>query len=58
MALDETLARQQRLHEHVVKALAHIPRDRAISMVLSWFSLDELEYEIIPTLAPGFSKQT
>ena len=45
----QTLAERDRVHSHIIQSLAHFPRETAMSMILSWTSLDDL-HEIAPTL--------
>lgn len=45
-----TIERRARVNQHVIDSLAHMDRDTAMNLILSWFALDDLE-EIIPTLA-------
>ncbi len=45
-----TLERRERTNRHVIDSLAHLDREKAMNLILSWFSLNDLE-EIIPTLA-------
>lgn len=42
-SLNETLARRNKVHERIIKALEHWPRDRAMSCIMMWLSIDELE---------------
>ncbi len=53
MGLDQILERRNKAHERVIKALAHLPRDLALSIVLSWISIDHLEKNVIPTICKG-----
>jgi hypothetical protein len=48
----ETLAIMEKrgaVHQRIIDSLAHIERDRAMSFILSWFSIADLE-KIAPTL--------
>lgn len=45
------LERRERVAQHIIKSLAHLPREHAMYLILSWFDIDELEFEVAPTLA-------
>lgn len=54
MDLKRTLRKRQKLHQHVIDTLAHLPRETAMSMILDWFGTESLERDVVPTLAPGW----
>lgn len=37
------MARRNKVHERIISALEHWPRDRAMSCIMTWLSIDELE---------------
>lgn len=39
----DVLERRNRVHERIIKALAHWPRDQDMSCIMMWMNLDELE---------------
>jgi len=47
--LGKTLERRSAAHGAVIRALAHLPRDQALSIVMSYVPLDHLE-EALPTI--------
>lgn len=49
MNMLETLEARQKLHEAVIKSLAHLPRNYAMSIILSWISIDDLQ-NALPTI--------
>jgi len=47
--LDRILERRNAAHVTVLKSLAHLPRDQAMSIILSYIPIDRLE-EVLPTI--------
>jgi hypothetical protein len=48
-SLHATMERQLKVISQIIDALSAHPRDRAMAIILSWFSIDDLE-QIAPTL--------
>ncbi len=41
--LHETLDRRNKVHVRIIKALERWPREQAMSCIMSWMSIDDLE---------------
>ena len=47
--LHEVIDQRNALHQQIIKSLAHLNREDAMNIIMSWMSLDELR-GIIPTI--------
>jgi CHAD domain-containing protein len=41
--LQTTMERRNKVEVRIIKALEHWPRERAMSCIMSWMSIDDLE---------------
>ena len=41
--LDRTLAKREEQLQRLLKAHAHMPRERSIAIILGWMSIDDVE---------------
>lgn len=48
--LNSYLAHRSELHQRVAKALEHMGRERAISILCDWIGTDRLEADVLPML--------
>ena len=54
--LESTFARRNEAHRRLINGLAHLDREQAISIILSWFSIIELEERLIPGILKELRK--
>ena len=48
--LEQTIDRRNEAHRRLINGLAHLDRVQAMSIILSWFSVAELEDLLIPSM--------